>query len=177
MKRYLSVPEVAARFEVTSQTVRDWIASGRLTAIQLTPRGRFRILSEAVDMFEQAARLGSDREQSASLSVDRELERVVAAIVAAVEPEAVYLFGSRARGDSQPDSDFDLAIVAPDGSDRRRLAMRAYERIATVDDRTIGVDLVVLTPRIMAAERDLMGSVARAVTREGVSVYASTAGA
>jgi len=31
-----------------------------------------------------------------------------------------------------------------------------------------------LTPRIISAERDLVGSVARAVMREGVSMYAST---
>ena len=174
MKRFLSVPEVAERFEVTSQTVRNWIASGRLTAIQPTPRGRLRVPTEAVDAFEQEAKLGNARKTSASAAVDAELKRVVAAIVASVHPEAVYLFGSRARGDFQSDSDFDLAIVARDGSQRRRLAMRAYEGIATVDGRSVGVDLVVLTPRIISAERDLVGSVARAVMREGVSMYAST---
>ena len=46
--------------------------------------------------------------------------------------------------------------------------MKAYEGIAMVDHRTIGVDLVVLTPRIIAIEGDLIGSVARAVVREGV---------
>jgi len=83
----------------------------------------------------------------------------------------VILFGSRARGDFRADSDFDLAILAPDGVVRRRVAMRAYESLAAVADRSVAVDIVVLTPSILSAERDLVGSVAHAVAREGVSLY------
>ena len=102
-----------------------------------------------------------------------ELALIVRAIVASVHPDAVILFGSRARGDFRPDSDFDLALVAPDGTERRRCAMKAYEGIATVRGRSIGVDVVALTPQIIAAERDLPGSIARAVMRDGVPVYGS----
>jgi predicted nucleotidyltransferase len=105
-----------------------------------------------------------------------ELDRVVQAIVASVQPDGVILFGSRARGDFRPDSDFDLAILAPDGVARRRVAMRAYESLAAVAGRSVAVDIVVLTPSIMSAERDLVGSVARAVAREGVSLYGSPPG-
>jgi uncharacterized protein len=194
MKRLLSVPEVAARFEVTNQTVRNWIASGHLAAVQPTRRGRFRIPSDALSAFEQEAgvreplsetqpeRLNALNprtpmpEQPVTTrpkNLEAELDRVVRAIVASVHPEAVILFGSRARGDFRPDSDFDLAIVAPDGTGRRRLAMRAYEGVAFVRDRSVGVDIVVLTPGIIAAERDLAGSITRAVVRDGVSVYGS----
>jgi len=102
-----------------------------------------------------------------------ELALIVRAIVASVHPDAVILFGSRARGDFRPDSDFDLALVAPDGAERRRLAMKAYESIAAVRCRSTGVDIVVLTPQIIAAERDLPGSLARVVMRDGVQVYGS----
>ena len=104
-----------------------------------------------------------------------ELDRVVDAIVAAVEPDAVYLFGSRARGHARPDSDFDLAIIVPDGSHRRRIAMKSYEGLAAVHDRTVGVDLVVLTPRMIAMEGDLVGSIAGSIVRDGVPVYGSAA--
>lgn len=39
------------------------------------------------------------------------LEAVVARIVDQVDPEAIWLFGSRARGTHRPDSDFDLLVV------------------------------------------------------------------
>lgn len=193
MRRLLSVPEVADRFEVTPQTVRNWIAAGRLAAIQPTPRGHYRITLDALLAFERASGLGEggrDSQLGAPLleggdrrierrSVTRpnalraELERLVAAIVQAVHPQAVLLFGSRARGDFKADSDFDLAIVAPDGSERRRIAMKAYESLATVRGRSVGVDVVVLTPKLIATEHDLVGSISRAVVREGVPVYGS----
>jgi hypothetical protein len=38
-----------------------------------------------------------------------------ARLVATLAPREIWLFGSRARGDAEPDSDFDLLVVLPDG--------------------------------------------------------------
>jgi excisionase family DNA binding protein len=191
VRQFYAVSEVAARFEVTSQTVRNWIAAGRLLAVQPTPGGRYKIHAQSLLAFEQNSGLlsknaatdpahGSPMNAIASTlqgkPIASELERVVQAIVTAVQPEAVILFGSRARGDFRVDSDFDLAVLAPDGVARRRVAMRAYESLAAVADRSVAVGIVVLTPSIMAAERDLAGSIARVVAREGVSLYGPPAG-
>ncbi len=190
MKQFYAVSEVAARFEVTSQTVRNWIAAGKLPSVQPTPGGRYRIRAQALLAFEQnSGLLPKDAEMDPAPGprmnaiartlpgepIASELERVVQAIVTSVQPDGVILFGSRARGDFRADSDFDLAILAPDGVARRRLAMRAYESLAVVADRSVAVDIVVLTPSIIAAERDLAGSIAREVSREGVSLYGSPA--
>jgi len=43
-----------------------------------------------------------------------ELDRMVRQIVERVDPLAIYLFGSRARGDAAEDSDYDLMLVLPD---------------------------------------------------------------
>jgi excisionase family DNA binding protein len=165
MTRLLSVPEVADRFSVTNQTVRNWIASGRLVAIQTARRGRYRIREED----------SMDLERSMSVAVGgdwhEELDRVVNAIVGAVAPDSVYLFGSRARGDAGAESDLDIAVIVPDGSPRRRIAMRSYESLTSVPHRTVGVDVVVLTPAMIAVERDLVGSICRAIVTEGVPVY------
>jgi excisionase family DNA binding protein len=221
MKQFYSVSDVAARFEVTSQTVRNWIAAGQLQSVQATPGGRYKIPAQTLLSFEQASGLltqdgmplpgetqlggsagkrpvhqhqahraplrdaegnpadGPSMKTMASTHlgepVASELTRVVRAIVASVQPDGVILFGSRARGDFRADSDFDLAILAPDGIARRRIAMRAYESLANVSDRTVAVDIVVLTRSIIATERDLTGSIARAVSREGVILYGSPA--
>jgi predicted nucleotidyltransferase len=42
---------------------------------------------------------------------DAYLEKVVALIVEHYTPERVYLFGSKARGDAGPDSDYDFLVV------------------------------------------------------------------
>jgi uncharacterized protein len=172
MRRFYSVSEVATRFEVTTQTVRNWIAAGQLQSVQPTPGGRYKIRAQTLLAFEQDGanpRTGADPGRRTGRA--SELERVVQAIVASVHPDGVILFGSRARGDFRADSDFDLAVLAPDGVVRRHVAMRAYESLGAVADRSVAVDIVVLTPSIMSAERDLVGSVARAVAREGVSLY------
>jgi hypothetical protein len=49
--------------------------------------------------------------------------------------------------------------------------MKSYESLAAVRSRSVGVDVVVLTPQLITNERDIVGSIARAVVREGVPVY------
>jgi uncharacterized protein len=44
------------------------------------------------------------------------LKGLVERLVSALDPQAIWLFGSRARGDHRPDSDFDLMVVAKPGT-------------------------------------------------------------
>lgn len=55
------------------------------------------------------------------LAQDPVLAEIVRRLVEAYRPERIYLFGSRARGQVSPDSDYDLLIVVPDDAapDRR----------------------------------------------------------
>ena len=58
------------------------------------------------------------------------LQQMVDTIVREASPEAIILFGSRARGDARPDSDIDLLIIetepfSPQRS-RRKEAARLY---------------------------------------------------
>jgi predicted nucleotidyltransferase len=46
------------------------------------------------------------------------LDEMVQVIVREIDPEQVYLFGSRARGNARPDSDVDLLIVETDPPSR-----------------------------------------------------------
>lgn len=55
------------------------------------------------------------------------LAEIVDRVVAAFHPEAVYLFGSRARGDWRADSDYDLLMVLPDDFGRKIHPFEAYE--------------------------------------------------
>lgn len=58
------------------------------------------------------------------------LDQLVHAIVQEVDPEAVILFGSHARGDARPDSDIDLMVIetAPFSAQRSRRA--EYSRLS-----------------------------------------------
>ncbi len=49
-------------------------------------------------------------------------------LVEAYKPDLIYLFGSKARGDSGLDSDYDLMVVVPDDTPpERRRSRLAYE--------------------------------------------------
>jgi predicted nucleotidyltransferase len=45
---------------------------------------------------------------------DPVLREIVSRLVGAYHPERIYLFGSIARGDAGPDSDYDLMVILPD---------------------------------------------------------------
>jgi predicted nucleotidyltransferase len=107
-----------------------------------------------------------------SLSVvgrERFLEEVVRRLVAAYEPERIYLFGSQARDDAGPDSDFDLMVVVPDDAPaerrRSRLAYQALRGTATAAD-------VLVWPRQAFDERlHLAASLPATIVREGRLLY------
>src|SRR5690242_13778910 len=55
------------------------------------------------------------------------LAEAVHRLVEAYQPERIYLFGSVARGDAGPDSDYDLLVVVPDNAQvERRRSHLAY---------------------------------------------------
>lgn len=63
----------------------------------------------------------------------KELDRVVRRLVETFDPVAIYLFGSRARGDAGKSSDYDLMLVLADENSRVR--SRQAVREAAQSDR------------------------------------------
>ena len=83
--------------------------------------------------------------------------------------QAVYLFGSYARGDARPDSDVDLCIVA-DGAERQLDAARRFrEAICDVWPRP-ALTLVPIMPGRLAEKRDRGDHFFSTVLKEGVLV-------
>jgi predicted nucleotidyltransferase len=58
------------------------------------------------------------------------LEQMTAAIVQAVAPEQIVLFGSQARGTAGPHSDVDLLVVTVEGFGPHRSRIKAITRIS-----------------------------------------------
>jgi len=62
---------------------------------------------------------------------DSVLAEVVRRLVNAYRPARIYLFGSVARGDASPDSDYDIMVVVPDDASlERQTAGRVIGRYA-----------------------------------------------
>lgn len=100
---------------------------------------------------------------------DPALAEVVRRLVAAYEPESVYLFGSVARGDAGPHSDYDILMIVPDGASserqRSRLAYRALRGTG------IAADVVVWPSSDFGRRARVISSLPATVLREGMLLY------
>lgn len=101
---------------------------------------------------------------------DETLDEIVRLLVAVYMPERVYLFGSHARGDAGPDSDFDiLVVVKDDAPPERRRGRLAYEALWDMGTAT---DVLVMAQSKFEDRLNLRASLPATVTREGVLLYA-----
>jgi predicted nucleotidyltransferase len=93
------------------------------------------------------------------------LDEIVRRLVAAYRPERIYLFGSHARGDAGPDSDFDILVIVPDDAppDRRRSRL-AYEALRGTG---VAADVIVWTRGYYEGRRTIPASLPAVVHREG----------
>jgi predicted nucleotidyltransferase len=63
------------------------------------------------------------------LDQDPKLAEVVRRLVEAYRPERIYLFGSLARGEAGPDSDYDLLVIVPDDAPQERKDSKLAYRV------------------------------------------------
>jgi predicted nucleotidyltransferase len=104
------------------------------------------------------------------LRQDPALAEIVNRLVEAYQPAKIYLFGSKARGDGGPDSDYDIMVVVPHSEEPSyRRARRAYEVLQGV--RT-AVDVLVWTREAFDSRLHLRASFPSTIVREGKLLYA-----
>jgi predicted nucleotidyltransferase len=101
--------------------------------------------------------------------VDVILGSILRRIVEAYQPEAVYLFGSQARGETGPGSDYDLLVVvpadAPEARRRPQLAVRALRGVG------VPVDAVIMTRPAFDLRAHVVNSLPEVALREGRLLY------
>jgi len=100
------------------------------------------------------------------------LQEMTGAIIEAASPERVILFGSRARGHADADSDVDLLVVErrPFGpKDSRRDEMARLSRLLA--RFPVAQDILVITPEEVESRRDSRNNVVGRALREGKVLY------
>ncbi len=101
----------------------------------------------------------------------RALARISERLIEAYKPERIYLFGSKARGDYGPESDFDLLVVVPDNAPEHRQRSRlAYERLWGTGT---AADVLVWTRGRFESRTHLRASLPATILREGRLLYAA----
>lgn len=102
---------------------------------------------------------------------DPVVARVVRRVVEEVRPIRVVLFGSRATGTARPDSDVDLLVVMPDGTDRRAVLDRLYRGLWDVG---VPVDYLASTPSALDLSQHRPGLIYGTVLQTGHDVYVTS---
>ena len=100
--------------------------------------------------------------------LDPLVSKVVDRIAKAIRPEQIILFGSRAHGISAEVSDIDLLIVYSGPKSKRELKVEIHKLFRRPD---FSLDLFVLTPEELEAERHIANTLAREVSENGVVCY------
>ena len=100
------------------------------------------------------------------------IEAMVQTIIGAVDPEQVILFGSRARGDEQSNSDVDLIVIEAEpfgpGRSRHRELAKLYRALAAF---LVPADVLVYSRDEVAYWRDSLNHVLARGLREGRVMY------
>ena len=99
------------------------------------------------------------------------LNKIVTRLVDTDHPERIYLYGSRGRGDSGPDSDYDLMVVVSD--DAPRLLRRAAPAYEALWELHTAVDVLVWTRDAFDSRLHLRASLPSTVKRDGRLVYSA----
>jgi uncharacterized protein len=100
------------------------------------------------------------------------LGEIVRRLIKAYEPDRIYLFGSTARGDSGPDSDYDLMVVVPDDAPPERRRSRLAYQVLRGTGRA-AADVLVWTRTAFESRLHVRTSLPATIVSEGRLVHAA----
>jgi predicted nucleotidyltransferase len=90
-------------------------------------------------------------------------------IKTADDPLQIWLFGSRAREDARPDSDWDLFVVVPDDTPETALDLVAAQRLRR--GAGISADIIPCLLSTFHEDTNTANTIPYAVPHEGVLLY------
>jgi predicted nucleotidyltransferase len=105
------------------------------------------------------------------LKDDPVLAEIVRRLVQAYGPERIYLFGSKARGDAEPDSDYDLMLIVPDDAPPERRRSRLAYQVLRGTGRA--ADVLVWTRTSFESRLRVRASLPATVVSEGRLLHAA----
>ncbi len=98
---------------------------------------------------------------------------IVRRIVQTAQPERINLYGSRARGDARPDSDFDVLVIQESEEPRYRRSAPLYVALA---DLAAEVEVMVYTPEEVEEWSQVPQAFVTTAVREGTTIYERSGG-
>ncbi|NNN04502.1 MAG: nucleotidyltransferase domain-containing protein [Elusimicrobia bacterium] len=147
-----------------------------LAGLSISPAERLHWLEEAIDFAGRAGarsyeRIIEDRNirPVTPARVPAIIREMVDRIVSGFSPEQVILFGSYARGEADKDSDVDLLVVLPKIEGSRR--QKCVDIRVALHAMGLAKDIVIRTHEELEREKNIPGTIGRAVGKEGRILY------
>jgi predicted nucleotidyltransferase len=112
------------------------------------------------------------KDASMTVVTEKVLADIVQAIVREVDPERIYLFGSRARGNARADSDVDLLIVERKSFGPQHSRFQEINRVYRVlSSFRVPKDILLYSDDEFAKWRSSINHVVGRCNREGKLLY------
>ncbi len=87
------------------------------------------------------------------------------------DPRSIWLFGSRARGDNRPDSDWDVLVVVDDAHEDMTDPIKGWEATYILHDLGIETTILVTTESDLEDIWGLPNTIGYDLAREGVKIH------
>ena len=102
--------------------------------------------------------------------MDKYIEQVKDVIVSQVNPDQIVLFGSRARGDHQEDSDYDF-LVLKKGLGKSKEITQNLRKVLYKSGFREPMDIIVMNREKYLNHIDVVGYIYKEIKTEGKVVY------
>lgn len=96
------------------------------------------------------------------------INKIIDAILLVIVPEKIILFGSQARNQARPDSDYDILIIKSNINNKLIIEQDIYEKILGIDE---SIDILVRTPENIENDKNKTGSLIAKALKEGKIIY------
>lgn len=96
------------------------------------------------------------------------IDQIVERIVNTAHPDKIILFGSRARGDTNELSDYDLLVVMSFTGKRRDIMVEIDMALAGLG---IARDVIILSPQEYEETQKIPGTISQPAAEEGIVLY------
>jgi len=98
------------------------------------------------------------------------IDKIIKLILQVIVPDKIILFGSQARGEARPDSDYDILVVLLSNENELQVGKKIYRNMVNLNE-PVGVDIIVKSPEGLERSKNLFVSVVKEALQEGIVVY------